>query len=382
MALKIHIPGLPHTVTAHGDPKWQSCAFTQKVVKMCRMMHNLGHEIIHYGNEGANVPCEHVAVCTEEERNAAYPVGGQAFYNFNNQAYNKLFSDRVAEEVKKRTSNAKNEFFLLPFGWGHEPIARQLPEHIHVESGIGYPSTVPSVQFKVYESYALMHYFRGLEDKTLNYQAKWWNHVVIPNHWDPYEFEFCNDPKGDYFLFIGRLNEDKGIYLACQIAKELGKKIICVGKGDIEKLKSNHPEADVRGAVGAQERSDLMKDAISCILPTFFTEPFGGTNVETQFCGTPTITTDWGAMTETVLHGVTGYRCRHWDEFLWAAKNVHKLDRQVIRNWAVDNYSLDKCAKMYEHYFNLILDYRKNWYHKREPQRNELNWLTKCWPHK
>jgi glycosyltransferase involved in cell wall biosynthesis len=71
-------------------------------------------------------------------------------------------------------------------------------------------------------------------------------------------------------------------------------------------------------------------------------------------CGTPVISTDWGAFTETVIQGFNGYRCRYLGEFIRAAEKVKQLDRASIREHAAKNYSLDAIAPRYTAYFRRL----------------------------
>ena len=88
--------------------------------------------------------------------------------------------------------------------------------------------------------------------------------------------------------------------------------------------------------------------------------------MEAQACGTPVITTDWGAFTETVIDGVTGFRCRTFGEFKRAAEKVETLDPHVIRDHAVNSYSLDVIGKKYEDYFVRLLHlWDDGWYEGR-----------------
>jgi glycosyltransferase involved in cell wall biosynthesis len=106
-----------------------------------------------------------------------------------------------------------------------------------------------------------------------------------------------------------------------------------------------------------------MGNAIATFVPTLYLEPFGNVNIESQACGTPVITTDWGAFTETVVEGVTGFRCRSVEEFILATQNVKNLDRKAIRDRAVSLYSVDVIAKQYEKYFNRLMTlWGDGWY--------------------
>jgi len=150
----------------------------------------------------------------------------------------------------------------------------------------------------------------------------------------------------------------KGVDIAAHVCKTIGAKLILAGPGD------HRPSyGEYIGPVGPKQRAELMGNAIATFVPTLYIEPFGNVNIESQACGTPVITTDWGAFTETVVQGVTGYRCRNVEEFILATQNVKNLDRQAIRDRAVSLYSVDVIAKQYEYYFQRLLTlWGDGWY--------------------
>jgi hypothetical protein len=68
--MRFHVLGLPHTVSSKD---FNACAYTQKVVKFCKMMSARGHYIIHYGHEDSDAICnEHVSVITNEDWQTCY----------------------------------------------------------------------------------------------------------------------------------------------------------------------------------------------------------------------------------------------------------------------------------------------------------------------
>jgi glycosyltransferase involved in cell wall biosynthesis len=191
--------------------------------------------------------------------------------------------------------------------------------------------------------------------------------------------------KEDYLLYFGRIISRKGVQVASDVAKATGNRLVVVGQGKLDNPSEGLTLAEEKHlryfpAVGPEKRAQLLGKAKAVLMPTYYLEPFGGVNVEAQLCGTPVITTDWGAFPETVLHGITGYRCRTFEEFCWAVKNIHRIRYNDCREWAANNYSLERIGRMYEEYFRRVDTlFDQGWYQPNE-ERRELEWLNRYHP--
>lgn len=377
--MRIHILGLPHTVSSK---EYVACAYTQKVVKFGKMMTERGHEIIHYGHEDSNLICsEHVPVISNKDLEIAYGNYDwrKNFFTFNtgDHAYQTFYKNAIVEVGKRK----KPLDFILPFwGSGVKPICDAHQDIICIEPGIGYAGG-HWAKYKIFESYAIYHAYYGLNAVGSCRQS--WYDTVIPNYFDPDDFEYAPEKKEDYFLFLGRVYDGKGIHIAIQTTKEIGAKLVIAGQNNLQACGYDKTPDHVEfvGYADVEKRKLLMSRAKAAFVPSYYVEPFGGVQIECLMSGTPTITTDWGSFTENNIHGVTGYRCRTFDQFVWAAKNIDKINPKDCRDWALNNFSLERVAPLYEEFFESVLDVHTNkgWYEV-HPERAESTFNAKYYP--
>lgn len=351
----LHITGLFHTVT---DAAHSHCAYTGKVLRFSKMMRKYGYDVIEYSNEGSESDAsEHVVMLTREEFDRIYAakrkdtdfVGDHA--SVDSEGHD-LFESRLIAGLTKRLKPF--DIICHPFGHAHESLLEKFPNNFHVETGIGYPILMPGT-FKIFESYAWAHYHMG-KDNRGGSQYEW----VIPNYFDIDEWE----PKyehGNYIAFMGRICVGKGMDTIFEISKYTDMPIVLCGQGDPKPWLNGNIE--YRGPITGTARSDFLRNAYCMLLPTTYVEPFGGAAVESMLCGTPVLTVDYGAFTETVQPGVTGYRCKVLKQWLGALKAVKNMDRAQVAQIARSRYSLETCGALYDQAFQQILDlYEDGWY--------------------
>jgi len=329
----------PHAITA---PWFSHCGFTNKLRHFCKFMTEAGHTVLHYGHERSKVVCtEHITVTTDKDI-AAYANWRNTSYNGKlGDECNKAFTANAIREITKRFQF--RDFVLCFYGVGHKPVADAFPNAIIVEPGIGSFKTF--APFRVFESYALMHHTCGRE----NTKPKFYD-VVIPAFLDASEFQY-SAKKEDWLLFLGRVQDLKGVHVAIDIAKRTGRKLKIAGQGT---LKSVPPHVEMLGYANVAMKADLLSRAAALVQPSLYCEPFGNNAIEAAVSGTPTICVDWGGFTETVLHGITGWRCRNMDQFDWAVRHLDQIEPETCRQWALDNYTITQARERYEEYFRQL----------------------------
>lgn len=367
-----HVLGVPHTVSNH---EYVACAYTQKAVKFGKMMSDRGHKIIHYGHMDSNLICdEHVTVTTNDDLKKAY--GNYDWrknffkYDVNDHAY-QTFYKNATREIQSRKGEHD---FILPFwGAGVRPVCdAHAHDTIVVEPGIGYAEG-QWANWKIFESYAIYHAYCGM--KGVGYCNQNWYETVIPNYFDLSEFTYC-DKKEDYYLYLGRVYEGKGVHVAIEATKKAGVKLVIAGQKESGYKLPDHVE--YVGYADVETRKKLMAGAKASFLPSMYVEPFGGVQIENLLSGTPTITTDWGAFAENNLHGVTGWRCRTMSDFVEAIHRVDEILPGDCRKWG-ENFSLDRVGDMYEKYFQDVYNVYtgEGWYDKRS---RGLDSMIKTYP--
>ncbi|NLN94722.1 MAG: glycosyltransferase family 4 protein [Bacteroidales bacterium] len=167
------------------------------------------------------------------------------------------------------------------------------------------------------------------------------------------DFTYNPSPE-DYLLFFGRIHPEKGTLESIEIAKKSGRRLIISGliQDQVyfeEKIKPhiNNKEIVYVGNSGPKERDKLIGNAYALLHPIHFDEPFGLSVAESMMCGTPVVAFNRGSMPELIKPGKTGFLVNTIDEAARSMNKINTINRQHCREWALNEFSLEKMVNGY-----------------------------------
>ena len=220
--------------------------------------------------------------------------------------------------------------------------------------GFSSPSILP-----VYKKYnGRTHYVAISEaDKSpeLDYIA------TIHHGIDVAQFAFAK-AEGEYLLFFGRIHPEKGVAEAIKVARRVGMKLVIAGIVQDREYFDTEVEphldgvtVEYLGAVGPEQRPEVLGRALVLLHLISFDEPFGLSLVESMACGTPVIAFNRGSMPEIITHGKTGYLVEDIEQAVDAVAAVGSIDRFDCRSDVERRFSHIRMAEDYARVYQDIL---------------------------
>jgi len=180
------------------------------------------------------------------------------------------------------------------------------------------------------------------------------------------ERSLCFHPgPGKYLAFIGRISPEKRPDRAIEIAVRSGVPLKIAAKVDradndyfentIKPL-LNQPNIDFIGEIGDQQKGDFLGNAVACLAPIDWPEPFGLNMIEAMACGTPTIAFRHGSVPEVIEDGVSGVVVESVEEAVLAVDRVRSMSRTACRDTFEKRFTARRMANDYVKLYERLLE--------------------------
>ncbi len=138
---------------------------------------------------------------------------------------------------------------------------------------------------------------------------------------------------GDYFVYVGRLSEEKGLPLLLEAFAGLPSKLKIVGTGPLEKelrqrvRTEGMKNVEFLGYREGEELSDIVSKSLAVVVPSQWYENCPLVILEAYQHGKPVIATEIGGIPELVRQGQTGYTFK-----LGSPNDLRKKIQLMIEN--------------------------------------------------
>ncbi len=139
--------------------------------------------------------------------------------------------------------------------------------------------------------------------------------VIKPNFCRPLLSKANHE--GNYFLYVGRLSDEKGIGVLLKAFSTSSLPLIIAGDGplkaQVEVAALNHKNITYVGKLDKEAIADLMAHSTALIFPSVWFEGMPLTIIEAFACGTPVIASNLGAMLSMITNSFNGLHFKAGD---------------------------------------------------------------------
>ena len=174
--------------------------------------------------------------------------------------------------------------------------------------------------------------------------------------------------RSEDLCFVGRVNPEKGIVEAIEIAQRSGRRLRIAAKigttpeeRDYNEtvfqpaLEKAGPAVEFLGELSGEDRDALIASSYAALMPGSWPEPFGLVAIEALACGTPVVARRVGGLAEIIREGVDGFFGDDVTQLAFSVPRVEGLDREAIRASVIDRFSAKRMADGYEALYRRML---------------------------
>ncbi len=201
------------------------------------------------------------------------------------------------------------------------------------------------------------------KEKLLNLkQIKEENIFVKPNFVEAVRELVPYEKRKDQFVYVGRLEEIKGMDILLKAWKHLGEQapmLLMCGKGPLEEwcqdfIEENHlANVEMLGFVPNEQVRKLVGESKALVLPTQVYEGFPMTIAEAYAAGTPVIGSDLGNTGSLIENGKNGlkFQSKSIEELAEAVLKIREsfggLDEEMVCKYSAEN-NYEQLRNIYE----------------------------------
>jgi glycosyltransferase involved in cell wall biosynthesis len=192
--------------------------------------------------------------------------------------------------------------------------------------------------------------------------ANWIGNVYhgLPEHTLPFQ----GNP-GRYLAFIGRISPEKRPDRAIEIATLAGMQLKIAAK--VDRVDQAYFESMIKplltrtnvefvGEIGDEQKADFLGNAVACLSPIDWPEPFGLNMIEAMACGTPIVAFRNGSVPELIVNGVSGVIVENVEQAVRAVKQVQAMSRETCRNAFLQRFTVGRMADEYVELYRRLIE--------------------------